>query len=341
HVTPRGVRAVDVDAVDAFALANGLRVFVQPRRGNGTVYVRADLDRTDGARHYGAPAHVTRVAETHAIVVDDDDGIRMHGFARELPTMLRLIAEVWRRPHTRHYVPAHPEGAWIVVTGDVDALVLRARTTEIFGGWHVPAPPQPSASPQPALAKSRRPLQSMVVRVGTSSVRTIMMQPAPKGGDADRPAMGLLDEVLGANNDIDARLGTEVRRRRGLVYMVGTFYDADNGLFFVYFEAPRARFRAARAAVRHVIGGLQKNPVTSEELERARHKLLSSALRAESNPTGILDRLSTAARENQPPDDLQTLAARYDAVTLADIRRIARTRLTLDAMLEFSAGPVP
>jgi predicted Zn-dependent peptidase len=181
----------------------------------------------------------------------------------------------------------------------------------------------------------------MIVRVGTSSVRTLLMQRAPERDDPDRAAMAILDQVLGANGDLDARLGTEVRRRRGLAYMVGTFYDANDGRFFVLFEAPRARFRAARAAVRDVVGGLQKNPVTSEELERARHKLLAAALRDESDPTGILDRLSTAAREHQPPDDLQTLAARYGAVTLDDVRRVARTRLTPAAMVEFDEGPVP
>ena len=180
-----------------------------------------------------------------------------------------------------------------------------------------------------------------MIRVGTASVRTLLVQRAPERGDPDATAMTLLDAVLGANGDLDARLGTEVRRRRGLAYMVGSVYDADEGRFFVAFEAPRARFRAARAAVRDVLHGLQKHPVTGEELERARHKLLAAALHDESNPSGILDRLSAAARNHQPPDDLQSLAARYAGVTLDDVRRVARTRLTPDAMVEFDEGPVP
>jgi zinc protease len=153
--------------------------------------------------------------------------------------------------------------------------------------------------------------------------------------------MTLLDEVLGGEGAIDARLGTEVRRRRGLAYRVGTYYDADNARFLVFFEATRGRYRAARAAVRSVLAAVRTNAVTSEELERARHKLLAAALRDESNPAGILDRLSSAAREHRSPEDLQTLAARYDAVTLDDVRRVARTRLTPNAMVEFDEGPVP
>ena len=342
---PRGLRTGDAATVDAFALANGLRVFVESRHGNGTVYVRASLDRANRARLYRVSdsGNVTRVAEAHAIAIDDSGDIGMHGFARDLPTMLRLIAKFWRTPASRYALRAHPEGAWIAVTGDVDPLAVRARATEMFGGWLAAAHPAPSPSPsaQPALLKSSGPLRPLVFRIGTSSVRTMFMQAAPGRDDPDRMAMALLDEVLGGNGELDSRLGTEVRRRRGLAYTFGTYYDADNSRFFVYFEAPRARFRAARAAVRDVIGGARTHPVTSEELERARYKLLASALRDESNPSGILDRLSAAARNHQPPEDLQTLAARYDAVTLADVRRVARTRLTADKMLEVDEGPVP
>lgn len=133
--------------------------------------------------------------------------------------------------------------------------------------------------------------------------------------------MSLVDEILGGGGDLDSRLGTEVRRRRGLAYTIGSVYDADRGWFAVMFDASQKRFRAARSAVFDVIAGLKTRPITNEELERARHKLLAAALRDEADPSGVLDRLATAARERRPPDDLLTLAARYDA--------------------EFDEGPVP
>ena len=344
RVQPHGVRTEDVAPVDAFALANGVRVFVEPRRGNGTVYVRGGFDAGPAVR-FGPSRfpELLRIAEEHAIAIDDSsDGIGLHGYARELPTMLALIGARMRTVRSVVGQKPSPAHAWMAVTGDVDPDMMRARAGVVFEGWHA-AHAEPSASPRPSPAPMKNPNVSrpMVIRVGTASVRALLMQRAPEGSDPDRPAMTLLDEVLGANGDLDARLATEVRRRRGLAYAVGTFYDGDNGRFFVFFEAPRARFRAARTAVRDVLGGLQKNPVTTEELERARHKLLAAALHDDASPTGILDRLSAAARNHQPPDDLQSLAARYDAVTLDDVRRVARTRLTPNAMMEFDEGPVP
>lgn len=339
------LRTGDEPAVDAFALPNGVRVFVEPRRGNGTVYVRAGLDASARRVRYGAvsEAHRVRVAGEHAIVVDDAGAdIGMHGFAHELPTMLRLIAEPWRSARGGPRFQAHPEHAWIAVTGDVDPIVVRARAAELFGTWHVAALPPASPAPErPSKSNPQRLPQPMIVRVGTSTVRALMMQRAPAGDDPDRVAMTLLDEIIGGGGDIDSRLVSDVRRSRGLAYTIGTFYDADAGRFYVFFETPRRGFRATRAAVRDVIRGVQTHPVTSEELGRARHKLLADALREQSEPTGILDRLSAAARERRPPDDLQSLAARYGAVTLADVRRVARTRLTPDRMAEFDEGPVP
>jgi predicted Zn-dependent peptidase len=345
RVAPHGLRTDDVAAVDTFALANGVRVFVQPRRGNGTVYVRAGFDGGRAGRFRAARfPELARFAEAHAIMIDDgDDGIGMHGFSTDLLTMLRLIDAHMRAAPRTVGDNAAPEHAWIAVTGDADPDAVRARAGELFGGWHVTARPEPSASPRPSPAPMKAPRLSrpFVVRVGTASVRALLMQRAPDSDDPDRGAMALLDEVLGANGDLDARLGTEVRRRRGLAYMVGSYYDADHGRFFVMFEAPHARFRAARTAVRDVLHALQTTPITSEELDRARHKLVAAALQNESTPTGVLDRLSAAARNRQPPDDLQSIAARYDAVTLDDVRRVARTRLTPNAMMEIDEGPVP
>jgi len=343
RIATRDLRAGDAPPVDAFALPNGVRGFVVTRRGNGTVYVRAGLDATERAGRFRASAspRVARVAEAHAITIDDGDEFGMHGFTRELPTMLRLIAERWRTPRPARYARARPEHAWIAVTGDVDSDAVRARTAALFGTWHVAAPPR-SPEPEPAARrKPQLPPRGMVLRVGTSSVRALLMQRAPERDDPDRPAMTLLDAIAGGNGDLDSRLVSDVRRRRGLAYIVGTYYDADGGRFFVMFETPRRQFRATRAAVRDVIRGLRTHPVTSEELGRARHKLLAAALRDDSEPSGILDRLTTAAREHRPPDDLQSLAARYDAVTLADVRRVARTRLTPDRMVEYDEGPVP
>jgi predicted Zn-dependent peptidase len=351
------VQAADAPAVDTFALPNGLRVYIEPRRGSTSVYLRAGTDPQRGMRMPNVPSmtQLQRIVDQHGIVLDDGSQMGMHANARELPAMLRIIAGMWQ-PSTRASRGPHPDDAWIALTGAVDPLAVRARVTALFGGWHAadasptPAPsavasPAPSASTGPARRGSPlsdQPLpKSNIFHIGIASVRTALVQHAPARDDPDRVAMSLANEILGGDGDLDSRLGTDVRRRRGLAYSVNSMYDADLGWFAILFDAPRKRFRAARAAVFDVMAGLKTHPFTNEELARARHKLLAAALRAEADPSGVLDRLATAARERRAPDDLQSLAARYDAVSLADVRRVAATRMTPNAMMEFDAGPVP
>ena len=161
RLAPRGIRAGDAPAVDTFALPNGLRVFVEPRHGTGTVYVRAGLGSRERIRDPDAKsvARLARIVAQHEIVLDDGAGFGMHAYARELPAMLRVIAELWvpasRAPGRSR--PPRPEHAWIALTGDVDPLAVRARTTELFGAWHVSASPEPSPSrPRPHRRGPRR-----------------------------------------------------------------------------------------------------------------------------------------------------------------------------------------
>ena len=268
----------------------------------------------------------------------------MHGFARDLPTMLRLIAEFWRTPASRYALRAHPEGAWIAVTGDVDPLGVRARATRAVRRMasRRGSGPSPSPSAQPAPLKDSRPLRPLVFRVGTSSVRTLLDAARTGRDDPDRVAMTLLDEVLGGNGDLDSRLAIEVRRRRGLAYTIGSHHDPDIGRFFVYLRiAARPIPRRARA----------RCATSSAARERIPSRAQSSTARAtncsrrhcahESNPSG--HPRPAQRRRAQPPaaGGSASLAARYDAVTLADVRRVARTRLTPDTMIEFDEGPVP
>ena len=106
----------------------------------------------------------------------------------------------------------------------------------------------------------------------------------------------------------------------------------------LYFDASRANFEAARAAVRSTVNALRTGTVSAAEVERARRKLLASALRTQASPDGVLDMLENAAEEHRTPDDYATLAALYGKVTASDVERAARAHLHPDRMIEFDEG---
>lgn len=335
-------RAPAATDVEAFALPNGVRVFVDPRRGNGTAYLRGGFDRL--TLHDDTTVRDGRIADRHAIEIDNGRVVDMHGFARDFPLMLGILRDVWRSrlnriisaeraPRARH--------AWIAVTGDVDPQTVRADVTRAFASWHDPLTRR---SPEPVTSRSPAPTPSPSITAfggATPSVSGYFLLPAPARSDRDFAAMMLLDAVLGRNGDFDTRLVHEVRERRGLVYGIGSYYDPRTARLFLYFDSPTARFAAARTAVRDVLERMRSGPITAEERTRAYNKLLGEALRDRSSPDGILDNLSDAARERLAPDDIATLATLYGAVTVADIERVAQSTLRPDRIVEMDQGRAP
>jgi zinc protease len=101
----------------AFALPNGVRVFVRRSSRNGTAYVRAGFDDPNafgtlaemgrgrlaeyliayGSRHWPY-ARTERVAEERGMTVDLGEDTHLQGRARDLPVMLDIIADAWMQP---------------------------------------------------------------------------------------------------------------------------------------------------------------------------------------------------------------------------------------------------
>ncbi len=334
--------------VDAFALPNGLRVFVQRRPGARTAYMRGNFENSVWL-DVAPPVRerLEREAEHRAIVLDIGTPTSAHGYAADLPVMIAILRDAWRtRPpraakNLRSLIARHapqPRHAWIAVTGDVDSSAVFAQVARAFAGWG--NPPEPSTS-APRTHASMPP--RLTVSVGPSAPRAsaYFVQEAPKREDADFAAMSLLNAILGGEGDFDTRLMREVRERRGLAYGAGSTYDPARGLLGLYFDASSAEFAAARAALRQTVEQLRAGPIGADELARAQRKLLAAALRAEASPDGVLDLLGAAADERRTPDDYDSLAPIYRSVSVADLERVARAQLHPDRMIELDEGIGP
>ena len=101
----------------AFALSNGVRVFVQRTSHNGTAYVRAGFDDPNtfgtplemgigrlaeyliayGTRRWPTE-RVERAAEERGMTVELGARTDMQGYARDLPVMLDILSDAWSHP---------------------------------------------------------------------------------------------------------------------------------------------------------------------------------------------------------------------------------------------------
>jgi predicted Zn-dependent peptidase len=153
--------------------------------------------------------------------------------------------------------------------------------------------------------------------------------------DPDRQALRLLCRHL------DRRLKEEIRYKRALAYSVGcAAYDAlDAGTVFGYAEVQRAAEDEAKELILAVVREVLDRDLTPQELIDAREAVLGTQIRYYENNSRLADYYQdlflTVPYGRPLPDDI----ASYEAITSADLRRVARARLNPEAMLFVVARP--
>lgn len=156
-----------------------------------------------------------------------------------------------------------------------------------------------------------------------------------KRDDPDFFAAYVMNQILGAGG-FGSRLMEEVREKRGLTYGVSTYLlPMDNAeLFLGQVASANDRIGQAMTVIRDEWDKLANQGVTAEELEDAQ-KYLTGAypLRFDGN-TSIARILVGMQEDGLSTSYIDTRNARINAVTLADIRRVA-SRLLQPENLHF------
>ncbi|GBR53187.1 M16 family metallopeptidase [Gluconobacter sphaericus] len=140
----------------------------------------------------------------------------------------------------------------------------------------------------------------------------------------DHYAVMILSTLLGGG--MSSRLFQEIRERRGLVYSVYSFASpfSDSGLFGLY--AGTGEEQAAEL-VPVMIDELKRlqDGLSEAELSRARAQLKSSLLMSLESTGSRCEQLARQIQVHNRPVPTSETVAKIDAVTEADILRVART----------------
>jgi predicted Zn-dependent peptidase len=171
--------------------------------------------------------------------------------------------------HARHY---RPNRAVLAVCGAVgQARVLRA-VRESFEGW--PAGEQlPS---QPEAVAPLRCSEAVVRELPIARVHLILGFAAPGVGEPGYFALQVLDSILSGGSH--AQLPRALREQLGLAYDVTSFYPtlAGESHIGVYAVTQRHHLHSVKNAVISLLTALIREPVSREELVRAKRYLLGS-----------------------------------------------------------------
>jgi predicted Zn-dependent peptidase len=147
--------------------------------------------------------------------------------------------------------------------------------------------------------------------------------PAYPQAHADRHAMYVLNTVLGGS--MSSRLFQHIREERGLAYAVfsslATYSDA--GAITVYAGCATERVGEVVDLTLAELRGLRDEPVPPEELQRAKDHLKGSLTLSLENTSSRMSQLARQEMQFGRQFTLDEILAAIEAVSAADVQRVA------------------
>ncbi|HET6947366.1 MAG TPA: pitrilysin family protein [bacterium] len=240
-----------------------------------------------------------------------------HPLGRPVIGTLATVNRLTRDDLVQHVHQFYRPGNVVVsVAGDIDHAEVVEVLGRHFGRWEGAA--------SPVAADPPRPQADLVTRLKeTEQVHLCLGTQGRAQGDEARYTLSLLDHLLGGG--MSSRLFQEIREKRGLVYTITSYASSyrDGGLFVIYAGmSPDAGPEVIRLTLDEV-EKMTREPVEASELSRAKESLKGS-LMLSLESTG--SRMSILARSEiyyGRQITLDELIAKVDAVTAADLQRMA------------------
>ena len=198
---------------------------------------------------------------------------------------------------------------------DHDTLAeLAAAATERAGQT---APPVPEPAPSP------RPRDRLFERKETEQFHVCIGGTAISRHDDRRFALRVLDTIFGGTSS--SRLFQEVRERHGLAYSVYSFTSAyqDAGQVGLYVGTRVDNIAEALRVIGAELARLRSEPVTAEELSRAKENLKGRVLLSLESTGARMNRLGSEVLASAPLLSVDDVVARIESVDLADLQELA------------------
>lgn len=221
----------------------------------------------------------------------------------------RHIRDFWRRRY-------RPDQVVVAAAGAVD----HERLVDTLRQW------QPAVeAPGSRAPRRERPRSGDLVRVrrDLEQVHAVATFPGLGITDADAPALGVLTTVLGGG--MASRLFTEVRERRGLAYAIDAseMSYTDTGVWTVEWTCAPQKLAEVSRIVRDTCHQIARDGITADELARATGQIRGGLLLSGESIDARMSRLGTGELTGDRRSIDEVVAA-HDAVTLADVQRVAR-----------------
>jgi predicted Zn-dependent peptidase len=141
--------------------------------------------------------------------------------------------------------------------------------------------------------------------------------------DERRYGLAVLDSIFGGSTS--SRLFREVREKRGLAYAVGSYNEqyTDSGMVATYVGTREDNVEEACAVIGGELERLRSEPVSGDELARAKENVKGRLVLSSESTAARMSRISRATLFDLPIESLDSMLAKVDAVTVAELSELA------------------
>ena len=250
-----------------------------------------------------------------------------HPYARISPTPEMLDALTREDLAAFRDATFIPNNAALILIGDFDQRALLAQIDKLFAGWKSATPPVLELPATPR--RSNRSIY-LIDRAGSAQSNIVIANEGIKRTSADYFPMLLMHTILGAN--ASSRLFMNLREEKGYTYGAYSNLDARRtaGLFRVTTEVRNAVTGASLHEFFYELNRIREEKVSEEEFANAKSYLTGVfPIRIETQD-GLIDQLVNIRMFDLPDDYLKTYREQVEAVTRADIQRVAQTYVQPD-----------
>lgn len=221
-----------------------------------------------------------------------------------------------------------PENAYLVVVGDVKFKDVKKQVEKLFKDWKKASAPV-AKYPEPVnVAKTQIDFVDMpnAVQSEIALVNTVNL----KLTDKDYFAALIANQILGGGGE--GRLFLNLREAHGWTY--GAYSSLGSGKYTSKFTSSASvRNVVTDSAVVEFVNELQKirtQPVTQAELDLAKAKYIGNFVMETQKPGTIASFALRTKTQSLPADFYENYIKNIQAVTVADVQRVANTYFKKD-----------
>ncbi len=247
----------------------------------------------------------------------------------------QLVTEETLKSITRDDVVAfhkayfQPGRAAVVVVGDVTPASAKTTVEKALAAW-------PAGGSRPTFAYPPLPAKApttiyLVDKAGAAQSTFAIGLPGPPRSTPDYYAIEVMNTLLGGM--FQSRLNANIREEKGLSYGISSYFAFGKapGAFRAGGDIISAKSDVALTEFMKEFRGIQGNrPVTDDELQTSKNSLAQSLPAMFASVSSIGSAIGTLWQQDLPQDYYQQYQKAINAVTKADLVRVAKQYIDLD-----------